>query len=604
MISVIENGPVYEIRFKYDRVLINMLRDVPGRQWNVDKKIWTIPKEHLGWFLNTIKDTPYETQVQINSGERLNENSTLGATKLDAIPDIDISDMDQYVKDGAALYPHQLDFLKYSKSKLGNGFILADDMGCGKTLEVMNYALYRRKVDGCKHCLIICCVNSAKFSWKEDIETHTNGTEIAYILGSRPRRAGGYNYSTSGDKKLQDLVTGHMYGNMNEPELPYFIITNIEALRTKSGRKYVLADRIVEMINSGEISMIAIDEIHKNASPKSTQGKIILDIKKRTNKNAEWIPMTGTPIVNRPTDVYTPLKLVNGHSVKSYWAWCQSFCMFGGYDDHEVVGYKNIPYLKELLHDHMLRRLKTDVLKDLPPKIYYTEYVENTPVQMDLYQKIKQGIMVDKSKILSSMNPLAQMLRLRQVNGSPELVSDKIKVDDPHYLSMNAKLTRLLEIIDDAVERGEKIVVFSNWVEPLRTVYKYVSKRHKTACYTGTMTEEERQKHKRVFINNPEYKVMLGTIGALGVNHTLTVANNCVLYDIPWQNAARIQAEDRLVRIGQSRPVNVYTLITKDTIDEAVYKILTDKQAISDYMVDDSLDIKKHPELFDLLIGD
>lgn len=603
MISVIENGSVYEIRFKYDRVLINMLRDVPGRHWDTDRKIWTIPKEHLGWFLNTIKDTPYETQVQINSGERLNENSTLGATKLDAIPDIDISDMDQYVKDGAALYPHQLDFLKYSKSKLGNGFILADDMGCGKTLEVMNYALYRRKVDGCKHCLIICCVNSAKFSWKEDIETHTNGTEIAYILGSRPRRAGGYNYSTSGDKKLQDLVTGHMYGNMNEPELPYFIITNIEALRTKSGRKYVLADRIVEMINSGEISMIAIDEIHKNASPKSTQGKIILDIKKRTNKNAEWIPMTGTPIVNRPTDVYTPLKLVDGHSVKSYWSWCQSFCMFGGYDDHEVVGYKNIPYLKELLHDHMLRRLKTDVLKDLPPKIYYTEYVENTPVQMDLYQKVKQGIMVDKSKILSSMNPLAQMLRLRQVNGSPELVNDKIKVDDPHYLSMNAKLTRLLEIIDDAVERGEKIVVFSNWVEPLRTVYKYVSKRHKTACYTGTMTEEERQKHKRVFINNPEYKVMLGTIGALGVNHTLTVANNCVLYDIPWQNAARIQAEDRLVRIGQSKPVNVYTLITKDTIDEAVYKILTDKQAISDYMVDDSLDIKKHPELFDLLIG-
>lgn len=603
MISVIENGPVYEIRFKYDRVLINMLRDVPGRQWNVDKKIWTIPKEHLGWFLNTIKDTPYEAQVQINSGERLNENSTLGATKIDAIPDIDISDMDQYVKDGAALYPHQLDFLKYSKSKLGKGFILADDMGCGKTLEVMNYALYRRKVNGCKHCLIICCVNSAKFSWKEDIETHTNGEEIAYILGSRPRRTGGYNYSTSGDKKLQDLATGHMYGNMNEPELPYFIITNIEALRTKSGRKYVLADRIIEMINSGEINMIAIDEIHKNASPKSTQGKIILDIKKRTNKNAEWIPMTGTPIVNRPTDVYTPLKLVDGHSVKSYWSWCQSFCMFGGYDDHEVVGYKNIPYLKELLHDHMLRRLKTDVLKDLPPKIYYTEYVENTPVQMDLYQKVKQGIMVDKSKILSSMNPLAQMLRLRQVNGSPELVNDKIKVDDPHYLSMNAKLTRLLEIIDDAVERGEKIVVFSNWVEPLRTVYKYVSKRHKTACYTGTMTEEERQKHKRVFINNPEYKVMLGTIGALGVNHTLTVANNCVLYDIPWQNAARIQAEDRLVRIGQNKAVNVYTLITKDTIDEAVYKILTDKQAISDYMVDDSLDIKKHPELFDLLIG-
>lgn len=603
MISVIQNGDIYEVRFPYNKLLVSYIRSVPGRTWHNEKKFWTIPKEHLGWFLNTIKDTPYENQVQITSNENLDENATLDPTSRNKIPDIDITDVDQYVKTGCRLYPHQVDFLRYAKARLGKGFILADDMGCGKTLEVMNYALYQRKVNGYKHCLILCCVNSAKFSWKQDIETHTNGLEQAYIIGTRKKRGGGYNYSTSGEKKVKDLTTGHMYGDPNAPELPYFIIANIEALRTKHGRSFTFEDEIVKMIKSGNLGMIAIDEIHKNASPKSSQGKLLLDIKKKTGVQAEWIPMTGTPIVNKPTDVFTPLKLVNGHTVSSYYQWCNSFCLYGGFGDHEIIGYKNIPFLKSMLQDNMLRRLKSDVLKDLPSKIYYPEYVENTPVQSKLYTDILNGILKDKNKILATLNPLAQFLRLRQVNGSPELVDPDIKVTDVNYLNMNAKLGRLIELVDDIIEREEKVVIFSNWVGPLRTIYRFLSVRYKVACFTGTMSADDREKHKAMFINNPEYKILLGTIDALGVNHTLTVANNVIMYDLPWQNASRIQAEDRLVRIGQTKPVNVYTLLTKDTVDETVYKILTEKQAISDFMVDDSLDLKKHPEIFDLLIG-
>lgn len=603
MISVIQNGDIYEVRFHYNKLLVSYIRSVPGRTWHNENKFWTIPKEHLGWFLNTIKDTPYEDQVQIASNENLDENATLDPTSTNKIPDIDITDVDQYVKTGCSLYPHQVDFLRYAKARLGKGFILADDMGCGKTLEVMNYALYQRKVSGYKHCLILCCVNSAKFSWKQDIETHTNGLEQAYIIGTRKKRGGSYNYSTSGEKKVKDLTTGHMYGDPNAPELPYFIIANIEALRTKRGRSFTFEDEIVKMIKSGNLGMIAIDEIHKNASPKSSQGKLLLDIKKKTGVQAEWIPMTGTPIVNKPTDVFTPLKLVNGHTVSSYYQWCNSFCLYGGFGDHEIVGYKNIPFLKSILQDNMLRRLKSDVLKDLPSKIYYPEYVENTPVQSKLYIDILNGILKDKNKILATLNPLAQFLRLRQVNGSPELVDPDIQVTDVNYLNMNAKLGRLVELVDEIIEREEKVVIFSNWVGPLRTIYRFLSVRYKVACFTGTMSADDREKHKAVFINNPEYKILLGTIDALGVNHTLTVANNVIMYDLPWQNASRIQAEDRLVRIGQTKPVNVYTLLTKDTVDETVYKILTEKQAISDFMVDDSLDLKKHPEIFDLLIG-
>ncbi len=481
MLYAIQEGKSYVLKFKYDPVLINHVKNVPGRKWNPKEKFWTIPSEHLGFLLNELKGTDYEHAIQIQSDENLNENAAIDPTG--EIPEVDISDMDQYVQDGFSLYHHQIDFLRYTKSRLGRGFILADEQGLGKTLEVMNYALYMRKIYGYRHCLIITCVNSAKYSWQADIEIHTNGMEQAYILGTRLKRNGQIKLNTTSEDKVQDLKTQHMYGDISAPELPYFLITNIESLRTKKGKKYTLVEEIISMAVHNELQMIPIDEVHKNMSPKSTQGKLILEIKKRTNNSIEWIPMTGTPIVNKPTDVYTPLRLVNGHSIKSYWQWCQQFCVFGGYGGHEIMAYKNIPFLKDMLQSNMLRRLKKDVL-DLPPKIYYTEYVENTPIQRKLYYNIQQDMWEHEDEILESMNPLTAMLRLRQVNGCPELVDNTIQIDDT-YLSKNAKLVRLIELVDEIVERGEKVVIFSNWVGALKPVYNFVSANEiRSAQYT------------------------------------------------------------------------------------------------------------------------
>ena len=479
-------------------------------------------------------------------------------------------------------------------------------MGLGKTNELINYALYQRKRYGYKHCLVITCVNVAKYSWQDDIAKHTNGKEQGYILGSRVitrgKRKGQIRYNGSGEDKVDDLKSGHMYADEEAPELPFFIITNIESIgRTKAGKKYILEEAIINMIESGDISMISIDECHKNMSPQSTQGKVILDIKKRTDRKVQWIPMTGTPIRNKPIDVYTPLKLVDGHAFKSFYLWSHQFCIFGGYGGYEIMGYKNIPLLKEMLQGNMLRREKSEVL-DLPPKVHMIEYVENTPYQQNLYDSIAQEIYENKDSILGEINPLTHMLRLRQINGSPELVDDELVVDDD-YLKFNAKLARLVELVDDIVESGEKVIIFSNWVEPLRNIYKFISKRHKTCCYTGTMKEADREKHKRVFQTNPNYKVIIGTIGAMGVSATLTAATNVIFYDDCWTPSDKEQCEDRAYRIGTTKSVNIYTLVSKGTIDEYVYKILEDKAAIAKFIVDDKLDLKRNPELFDFLLG-
>ena len=606
MIKIVQNNEVYEVSFQYDINIVELIKNVPGKCWHPESKIWTIAADKLGFFLNQLKGTRYENDVQIISQEHIDENASLDATTK--IPDVDISKVKLYCKEGCSLYSHQLDFMKWALhrqfvQKNMKGFILADSPGLGKTLETTNLALYNKRNFKFKHCLIVCCVNSAKYNWYDDILTHTQGKATPYILGSRLKRDGSVRQKDIASKdKLQDLITMHMYSDENQPELPYFLITNIESFRYREGKYMPFTQRIIELINAGCIHMIALDEIHKNTSPSSTQGKQLLKIKEKTKDKCMWIPITGTPIVKRPTDVYLPLKLVGGHTYSNYYSWCKQYCIYGGYGDKDIMGYKNIPQLKYMLQGNMIRRLKEDVL-DLPPIIFNDVYVDNTSYQSKLYAKIAKEIEESRNSILDSMNPMLALLRLRQINGSPELVDDKLTINDS-YVSKNAKLKELLRLLEEIHDRGEKVVIFSNWVEPLRTLYKFISKKYHTCVYTGTMADAKREEQKRKFIEDSKSTILIGTIGAAGVSHTFTVAENVIFYDEPWNYADKQQAWERVYRIGTTKTINVYTLLTRNTVDDRVHDVVYTKKHVSSYIVDGQLDLKNNPELFDLLLSD
>lgn len=602
--SSLDGKDVYDVRFPYDPKAVYLVKQVPGRRWHPDSKKWTIPIDNLGMYINQLKASDYASSYKIYSDEHIDENEEIETSTN--IPNVDISDVRFNVGEGLSPLPHQLDFMKWAlyRQKNGNlsGFILADQMGLGKTIESMNLAIYNKKNLNFKHCLVICCVNSGKYSWYDDIIKHTKGRFHPYILGSRLRRDGSVRSDTGSKEKYEDLISMKMYGKKSGNDLPYFIITNIEALRYRQGRKYPLSDRIIELINSGKINMVLIDEIHKNASPQSKQGKQLLKIKNQTGRKAMWVPITGTPITKKPVDVFTPLKLVNGHNVSSYYSWCKNYCIYGGFGGYEIIGYKNIPSLKYLVEQNMIRRLKDDVL-DLPPKIHYVEYVDNSAYQRKLYRDVCDDLMEHRDEILTSPNPMTRLLRLRQVNGSPELVDLELDPSDPKYLSRNSKLKRLLELLEDADQRGEKTLVFSNWVEPLRTIYRYVAKKYKTCAFTGTMSTQDRELSKNRFQNDDSYRVMLGTIGAAGTVQTFTAARNVVFYDSPWNPSDKEQAEDRIYRIGTTQSVNVFTLVSKDTVDDKVEQILATKSEIANYIVDGKLDLRSNPDLFNYLLG-
>ena len=610
MISVIENTRThnYEISFKYDPALIEHIKQVPGRRWVPETKIWTIPSDKLGWFINEIRDTKYESQVVIYSSEKLNKNEMLESTSY--IPDIDISKVPFYICKGSKPYQHQLDTLKFAIDRYNrgnhNGFILADEPGLGKTASAMNIALYGREHWGFQHCLIICCVNGAKYNWVSDIIKHTDGKETPYLIGSRLKRDGvSLRKTVSNQARVDDMLCGRKYGIKDGTPLPFFLVVNIEAFRYHIGKVYPFADAITKWINDGLINMVVLDEVHKNMSPSSAQGKRINKIKQDATRNIMWMPMTGTPITNKPTDVYLPLKLVNGHNYTNYHKWCENFCVYGGYGGHDIVSYKNIDKLKQMLQDNMLRRLKDEVL-DLPPKLQITEYVENTSYQNRLYNDVADELIANEYDILNSFNPLTKFLRLRQVNGSPEIIDESIVplIGTPKYLAKNAKLVKAIDIVSDILERGEKVIIFSNWVEPLKTLYKYVSRMSKVCCVIGSMDVAEREKHKQVFNSNPDYKIMLGTIGAMGTSHTLTASNNVIFFDEPWTPADKLQSEDRVHRIGATKAINIYTIISVDTVDDRVHDILYEKSTMSNYIVDDKLDLHNNPALLSYIMQD
>lgn len=460
-------------------------------------------------------------------------------------------------------FRHQIDGVLYGLEK--ERFLLCDDQGLGKTKQIIDLAGCLQVQDpSFKKVLIICGVNSLKYNWANEIEKHSNNS--AYVLGTRYRKNGKMIEGSSKDK-LEDL--DHL------PDCKY-IITNIETLRAGaekvSSAKYSfpVAERVKNLCTSGEISMIAFDECHKAKNPTSLQGRAML------KTSAKYmVAMSGTPLMNNPLDLYFSLRWL-GYENHSYYMFKQHYCLLGGFGGAEVVGYKNLDELKDILSGVMLRRLKTEVL-DLPDKIHTEEFVDMTPDQSKIYMEVLTRIKREINKVRFSNNPLSMLIRLRQATGWTGLLSDTIQE--------SAKINRLMELLEELASSDKKCLVYSNWSAITEVVLKLL-KKYNPAYITGQTKPEERMIEVNKLQNDPSCKVLIGTIGAMGTGLTLTAAQTVIFLDEPWNRALKDQAEDRAHRIGTAGTVNIITLICKNTIDERISNIVYKKGALSDMIVD------------------
>lgn len=555
------------VSFEYESNLVSIIKSMGTRVYIPDKKTWEIPESAVPMLMSRLHD--YDVLLR---GEMRHETPESHAQ----LPSGFVFTTKPY--------KHQMEGVIYGLEH--ESFLLGDDQGLGKTKEIIDLAMCRKQTDGLKHCLIICGINGNKYNWADEVKIHSR--EDSWILGTR--------FTKRPPIKMIEGSTKDKMEDLNNIPHQFFWITNIETLRggsfkEKQGKRTVIrfpiAEKIQELCDRGIIGMIAVDEAHKAKNPDSQQGKALLSIDCKGPK----IPMSGTFVLNNPLDLYLPLRW-SGFETHSFYAYKQHYCKMGGFGGKEIVGYKNLDELRSMVSKVMLRRVKGDVL-DLPPKVHTIEWVDAYPEQKSLYKDVRDQVRDNIDKVKVHPDPLSEMLRLRQVTGYPGILSSTV--------TKSAKMDRMEELVEEEVAVGGKAIIFSNWSE-MTNVIRHKLKKYNPAYITGEVGSVQRMEEKDRFQNDPNCKVMIGTIGALGTGFTLTSAQLVIFVDEPWNRGIKDQAEDRAHRIGTRGTVRVVTILTRDTVDEGVYNLVQKKGKMTDLLVDGKVDGKNVDNVLSYLL--
>ena len=434
-----------------------------------------------------------------------------------------------------------------------NGLLL-DQPGLGKTLQIIYAAEELKKQRGIHHCLIICGINTLKVNWEKEIAKHS--MLDCRVVGKTVKKSGSVSYGSISDRAKE------LKENINE----FFIILNIESLRYKE---------IVDAISKSKnlFDMVVFDECHKAKNPTSTQGKNLLKLAKIGTYH---YGLTGTLLVNSPLDAYVPLKFI-GNEHCSYSSFKSMYTVTEQVFGHtQIVGYKNVDTLKNQLNSCSLRRTK-DIL-DLPKKTIIPEYIELNPDHEKFYRDIESGAIEEADRINIKSSTLQGLItRLRQAATCPSTLTTKDIVE--------TKIERAIEIAEEIISNGEKVIIFSMFKDPIYKLAKSLSK-YNPLIGTGDVSEEYMSKGIDEFQSNDSNKVYLGTIQKMSTGITLTSASYMILLDSPWTPSEIDQATDRIHRIGTTKPVVIYNLIASNTVDERIKYLVDTKRDVSDYVID------------------
>lgn len=463
-------------------------------------------------------------------------------------------------------YEHQKEFLRFSQAHAK--MLLLDEPGLGKTKQSLDLIANRIAANQIKRALIIVGVSSLQYNWANEVRKHTD--LIGYILGTRAAgKSGTRTKIGSGKDKLDDVTR---VKNMRAQVL----ITNIETLRNDS-----IVEELRTQIRDGEIGMVVVDEVHKCKNPKAKQTKGLLELKAHYK-----VGLTGTPIVNSPVDLFAMMQwLERTVPPKTYFE--MKYCVKGGFQDKQIIGFRKLEDLGADLKEWTLRRTKDECL-DLPEKTVQTIHFDMLPAQKKLYDEIRKDLRVRLPEIMASATPMGQLVGLKKATGCPPTV---LETYPPEAC---AKWETLLDIVEEAVEAGQKVVIFCYHVFTLEYL-NWALRQHKfnPALVYGAISPEVREQNVQAFQTIPECNIILGNYQTLGTGFNLTASSLIIEYELPWTAADEIQAQDRCHRIGQHHPVNVIRLVTSESVDSANEELVDGKYQLSDAVLEADINLQR-----------
>jgi SNF2 family DNA or RNA helicase len=461
----------------------------------------------------------------------------------------DIGEMDYTIPENLKdiMRPYQKFGFKWFKTlaRCGFGGILADEMGLGKTLQTI--AFIKSEVDenkGNKMPSLVVCPTSLVYNWQDEINKFQQDLKCVIVSGSKEER----------EKNIKSIKEADV------------VITS-----------YALIRRDIEEYENIKFRYCFLDEAQNIKNPQSLNAQSVKSIKAKG-----YFALTGTPIENSLKELWSIFDFIMPGYLLNSRKFSQKY-------ELPIVKNKDKNVLNELnmhIKPFILRRLKKDVITELPPKIEHNIIVDMTEEQKKIYASFVQQAKEDMDREIeangfnkSKIKILSMLTRLRQICCDPSTFIE-------NYTGDNGKMEAILDIVENNINQGHKMLLFSQFTSVLKNIAKRFNENNIKYLYLDGSTKADVRRNLVKEFNEGDSSIFLISLKAGGTGLNLTGADIVIHFDPWWNPAVEQQASDRAHRIGQKKTVEVIRLIAKGSIEEKIYKIQEKKKEIIKNVVD------------------
>lgn len=436
------------------------------------------------------------------------------------------------------------------------GACLADDMGLGKTPQLIAFLLNLKEQNEINKPTLVVCPTSVLNNWEREVKKFA--PTLSTVIHHGDKRSKGKTFAK--EVKNKDLV-----------------ITS-----------YSLVYRDLKTLQAIEWEGVVLDEAQNIKNPTAKQSQAVREL-----KTGFRIALTGTPVENRLSELWSILDFLNPHFLGNRTFFQKRFAIpIEKYGDRD-----SLKILRSLVQPFILRRLKTDreIIQDLPEKQEMNVFCGLSSEQAELYQQLVDKSLMDIEEAEGIKRKgliLTLILRLKQLCNHPELLESKekkTKVSTVNFGNRSGKLLRLEEMLEEIIEEDDRALIFTQFSEWGKMLQPYLEKklREEVLFLYGATRRQQRQEMIDLFQNNPNGpKIFILSLKAGGTGLNLTRANHVFHIDRWWNPAVENQATDRAFRIGQKRNVQVHKFVCTGTLEERINDIIESKKELAEQTVD------------------
>ena len=512
----------------------------------------------------------------------VNKNNIL--TPLETVDyntvEVDFDKYDKSSKDGRKLKILQKEGIKFLLAN--RKCILADSMGCGKTIQSIIAAM----ASNSKKILIITTA-SLKTNWKRELTIYNDEKDIQILQGSKDEIC---------DKKY---VIANYDILINYYEVPTETVYETEYVYNENGKREVIRKPVMIKSKDGQLiekqkkstrkdvieeclknsplflnkfDCVIIDEAQKLSNNSSNRYKVIDDFLKRAKPNYVFL-LTGTPLTNKPINLYYILKLIDAPITRDYRYFIKRYCdaktfrLKTGKEVTTINGASNLEELREKIKHLYIRRLLTE-MTDMVDKNIITKTYDLTESQRVEYERLWQEYLDAQTE---------------QGNEDSEQYRQLVEGILVRQYLAKQMVDNTIKLVDNMLEEGGKVIIVCTFSEEIAMFKDYYKK--KCVVYDGKMTAKAKDKAEQTFNNDKNVRVFIGQILAAGVGLNLVVANKMVFNSYSWVAADNAQIEDRIYRLTQKNDVTCVYQLFNDSVSKHMYDTVIGKKNMMDTII-------------------